>query len=229
MINEESAGDKPSSEETEKDLEDNSSLNTAKNIITKGTCSACDTKNLDIHSVGIQCWWCKLYFHAYNCIPECDVTCKTSFDSTIRKAVTNSAPYDKKFGRLLFACEYCLTVRENQRANEDSNKVALLERKLDTMQEMFMKELSELRAVFKEQLDNSRSDHSLSSSSTTSLDASQDVTNKWDDASKVNSMKQMLIIKNNSDGTSICKSELEKICADKVTEVCESFKGQRLV
>ena len=96
-----------------------------------------------------------IQFNSFDCIPECNVTSKTAFQNTIHQAVTNTAPYDKKFGRILFVCDYCLTAKEKERAKGDANRMDLLEKKLETVQEVVKEEISELKSLLKEQLSNS--------------------------------------------------------------------------
>ena len=206
MTNGETAGGKPSSEE---------SANTANNIISKGICSACNSDNLDANVVGIQCWWCRLFFHAFDCIPDCNVTSKSAFQNHIHAAVTKSGPYDRKFGRILFVCNQCLTEKEHERAKSDSNRIELLEKKLENVQAVVKEEISELKSLLKEQLLNSSSEQSLTSSSTTSLDISSvSTTNVWQDTTKINSLKQMLVIKSGDPEKSVPPNVLEKICVD---------------
>ena len=192
------------------------SRNTAKNIINKGICSACDSDHLDVTVVGIQCWWCKLFFHATGCADECIVSSSTAFNNTLRSAVNNTSTFEGRFGRFLFVCDYCMTCKENEVADVNADRVALLEKKFDIMQNDFKKELSELKDLLKEQLNNSGSEHSLASSSTSSIEVSQDVNKTsygsvWNDTSRVNNLKQMVIIKKDSNGACISNEKLEKI------------------
>ena len=206
MTNGETAGGKPSSEE---------SANTAKNIISKGICSACNSDNLDANVAGIQCWWCRLFFHAFDCITDCNVTSKSAFQNHIHAAVTKSGPYDRKFGRILFVCNQCLTEKEHERAKSDSNSIELLEKKLENVQAVVKEEISELKSLLKEQLLNSSSEQSLTSSSTSSLDISSvSTTNVWQDTTKINYLKQMLVIKSGDPEKSVPPNVLEKICVD---------------
>ena len=140
------------------------SRNTAKNIINKGTCSACKSDSLDDKVVGIQCWWCKLFFHATGCTDECNVSSPTAFNNTLRSAVTNTSTFEGRFGRFLFVCDYCMTCKENEVADVNADRVAVLEKKFDVMQNDFKEELSELKELLKEKLHNSESEHRLASS-----------------------------------------------------------------
>ena len=102
MVDGKSAGGKPSSEQAK-----NAEKNTAKNIISKGICSACNSDKLDKDVVGIQCWMCKLYFHGTGCKEECNVSSNSDF-TKLHRAVNNTGVFDGRFGRFLFVCDYCI-------------------------------------------------------------------------------------------------------------------------
>ena len=200
MVKGKSAGGEPSSEEAKIALK-----NTAKNIISKGICSACNSEKLDIKVVGIQCWWCKLHFHGTGCVDECNVSGNSDFTKQLRPAVTNDGKFDGRFGRFLFVCDYCMTCKEKEAAQVNTDRVDLLEKKFDTMQNELRNEILEFKNLLTQQ------------SSTTVVNTNPSSNAKlspWNDTQKVNRLKQMLVIKKTSDGTPICVDELEKICVD---------------
>ena len=206
MNDEKSAGTLPSSE---KESSDKRSQNTAKNILDKGICKACDNEQLDPKSVGIQCWCCKLTFHAIGCKTECVVSANSAFTTHLLPAVNNEPPYEKRFGRFLFVCDYCMTRKETERAEADADRVGLLEEKFDTMQKNFMTELTELKTLLKCTLQPNQNINFVSPSlSQISPETNQ---NLWNDSQRVDNLRQKVLIKKKSDGTPICQRELEKI------------------
>ena len=200
---------------------EDSQVNTAPNIIHDGNCSACNTSvNLDAHTV--KCWFCKNSFHAINC--ESDKNCvsaPTVFTNQLLPALNNTGAYEKRFGRFLFACDFCMTNSEKQQTLTTDDNVTVLDKKIDDMRSEFTSELSEIKIA----LNNfNRSNGRLSSSSTDSLVSSTlSHASPWDDTQKVDHLKHMMVIKKDESGNSVDRKLLEKTCVENGVGVLNTF------
>ena len=101
-----------------------------------------------------------------------------------------------------------MTCKEKEVAEVNTDRVGLLEKKFDTMQNDLRSELSEFKSLLMKQ---------ASVSPVNTMDnfpPSKAAASPWNDTQKVNRLKQMLVIKKTEDGTPISEDELEKICID---------------
>ena len=83
----------------------------APNIIQNDCCNHCQEEVN--HDNRVQCYDCKNFFHAVGCTDDsyC-VSAPSSFTSHLGPAVSNTKSYEKRFGRFLFFCNHCITVKE---------------------------------------------------------------------------------------------------------------------
>ena len=109
--------------------------NTSPNTITDGYCNSCSTLVNAQHSV--QCFSCKLLFHAVSCNDEkfC-VAAPSTFTNHILPAINRTGPYATRFGALLFVCDFCRTCDEINSVASTSQRVDMLEQKIDTVKDI---------------------------------------------------------------------------------------------
>ena len=194
-----------------------SQINPAPNIIHDGHCGACNTSvNVDVH--GINCWICKNVFHAINCANEKNcVSAPTIFTNQLLPAVNNSGAYEKRFGRFIFVCDFCMTLEEEKRATATVDRVDLLDKKIESMKSVFKSEIQELKSIMVQ-----------SSTSIQNNSADQpDVENVWNDKQRTDNLKHTMAIKKNNDGNPVCSNKLEKICIENGISVHKTFVLQK--
>ena len=200
--------------------------NTAPNLLINGHCKACDTENIDKSTHAIQCWFCKKYFHAINCMDsKLCVSANSAFSNTLLPAVTNTTAYERRFGRFLFSCDFCITLEETKRANASTDRVELLDKKIDSIHSDFKSELYELKKMLKDKIHvvSDSDDQSLASSSESRV-CSGNKGNIWSDEHRIDNLKHMMVIKKSSDGQTVCTKKLETTCVDNSISVNKTFQ-----
>ena len=194
--------------------------NTALNRITDGHCLACD-KEVDPLIQGIKCWFCCNYFHAINCVDEnlC-VAASSVFNNHLRAAVSNTGVYEKRFGHFMFSCDFCLTLEEEKRCASSLDRVDLLEKKIDNMNNVFISELSELKKLISQPKESDVSQHTTVLSDPSS-------SSPWNDKQRTDNLRQTMTIGKDSNGNSVNLEKMEKICVENGISVHKTFSMQK--
>lgn len=132
-------------------------------IIIKGTkCNQC-CNDVDLKKDAIQCFICSNFFHASCYRDYRDICSPSALTGHFIPAVGNGGPYEKRFGRFLFACDFCACNRINNlfTANEDSPcqndlnvKVDSLSNDVVSMKTEFNNELSSLKCMLSQVLNS---------------------------------------------------------------------------
>ena len=201
--------------------------NTAANLLVDGRCEACSSEEQIGCNEVIQCYWCKDSFHAINCIDDsCNVSAPTAFTNHLSPAVNNTSPYDKRFGRFLFTCNDCVTYEEKRRAAAASDRVELLDIKIDSFKREFKEELGELKQLLKAQLTPNKvalKEVELERSESPPVSDNQSNDILW--SQRVENLKHLVTLKKKtqSDGTPMSPELLEKTCADSGASVVKTF------
>ena len=192
--------------------------NTALNRITNGHCLACD-QDVDTLEQGIQCWFCGDYFHAINCDDNLCVAAATVFKNHIKAAVSKSGVYERRFGRFLFSCDYCMTLEEEKRCASSVDRIDLLDKKMNDMNNTFISELSSLKNLI------TRSSSTVSTHVTPS--ESETSANPWNDQQRTDNLKHTMSISKDSNGNAVDMKQMEKICVDNGISVHRTFSLQK--
>ena len=192
----------------------------APNLIVNGHCSTCKC-DIDVSTHGIKCWGCKNFFHAIGCGDEsyC-VAANSSFTNHLLPATIKTRGFEKRFGCFFFLCDHCVTTKEKLTCVTQNDRVSILEKKIDTLQNDFKAELSEMKALL---LDRSTSSVPISNSP----EPSTVETSLWNDTQKVEKLRHMMVIKKDSQGNSIDKAALEKACVDDGVSVVNAFEMKK--
>ena len=188
--------------------------NTAVNRIIDGHCPACD-KDVDPAIQGIKCWFCYNYFHVINCAEEnLSVAASSSFNNHLKSAVTNTGVYEKRFGRFLFACDYCLTLEEEKRCASSVDRVELLDKKIEALNNTFVSELADLKKLIVQPsaLSTSPGNENTVTSS-----------NPWNDKQRTENLKHTMAIGKDENGNSVNLEAVEKLCVDNGIPVHKTF------
>ena len=200
---------------------ESSQVNTAPNIITDGQCNACHTNvNLDAHAV--KCWLCKNIFHAINC--ENDKNCvsaPTVFTNQLLPALNNTGAYEKRFGRFLFVCDFCMTCSEKQQTLTTNDHVSVLDKKIDNLRTDFSSELSEIKNALNSLKASANSSAPISGAPSSTVPSPD---SPWDDSQKVDHLKHMMVIKKDESGNSVDKKLVEKTCVENGVAVLNTFE-----
>ena len=189
----------------------------APNTISDGQkCSGCE-KNVDLDKEGISCRLCDLWFHAINCdsVSSNDNICGTSHFTTLKSAITKTAGFTKRFGKLYFVCDSCETVHEQNKTVTTKDKVDILDGKLSEMQSRFDVQLGEMKSLICGL--NAKANEIPPTTAPFSL-------NPWDDTQRAEGLRHMMVIKKDSDGKTADDEKLEKACVDNGISVIKTFK-----
>ena len=192
------------------------SQNTALNRIIDGHCLACD-KDIDPLVQGIKCWFCCEYFHAVSCIDDnlC-VAASTVFNNHLKAAVSNTGVYERRFGRFLFSCDYCLTLEEEKRCASSVDRIDLLDKKIHEMNNTFISELSSLKELITKPNQSDTSEISPASASS-----------PWNDNQRTDNLRHTMSISKDSNGNSVNMESMEKICIENGISVHKTFNMQK--
>ena len=192
--------------------------NTALNRIVNGHCLACD-KDVNTSVQGITCWFCKNLFHAINCIDEkLSVAAPSTFNNHLQGAVANTGVYEKRFGRFLFACDYCLTIEEEKRCAVSVDRVELLDKKIEAMNNTFITELTDLKKLI--------SNPNTAGNATPPAPVSSSC-NPWNDRQRTDNLRHTMSVSKDNSGNSVDMDTLEKICVDNGISVHKTFDLQK--
>ena len=115
-------------------------------------------------------------------------------------------------------CNYCITEKEKLSCVTKDDRVNILEKKIDNLQDHFKEELSAVKSLLTN-LSNSRS-----SESSTPEPPNTELSNPWNDKQKVDHLRHMMVIKKDNHGNSVDKSALEKVFVDDGVGVLNSFE-----
>ena len=196
----------------------------APSLLVNGQCTTCKC-DIDILTHGIQCWGCKNVFHAIGCIDDsyC-VAASSSFTNHLLPAINKTRGFEKKFGCFFFMCDHCVTVKEKLTCVTKNDRVTILEKKIDTLQNDFGNELSAIKSML---VDLTSKPLIISEPGTSEIQKENSNTNLWNDMQKVDHLRHMMVIKKDSQGKSVDKSELEKACVDDGVGVLNSFEMKK--
>ena len=77
-------------------------------IIIKGTkCNRC-CWDVDLKKEAVQCFKCQNFFHGVCYKDSRDISSPSALSGTLIPAVANSGSYERRFGRFLFLCDFCM-------------------------------------------------------------------------------------------------------------------------
>ena len=188
----------------------------APNIIQDDCCNHCQEEvNPDNR---VQCYDCKNYFHAVGCTDDsyC-VSAPSSFTSHLGPAVSNTKSYEKRFGRFLFFCNHCITVKEEMAELSIGGAANVyVDRKIEELKQNFAEELSGVKEMLKEILP-SKQINALAKPPLTPC-------NPWDDSQRTEKLRSMIVIKNDESGKPIDKSMLEESCIKSKISIVNTMK-----
>ena len=187
----------------------------APNLIMDGQCCTCKS-DIDVSTHGIKCWGCKNFFHAIGCGDEAYcVAANSAFTNHLLPATTKTRGFEKRFGCFFFLCDHCVTSKEKLTCVTQNDRVSILEAKIDTLQNDFKAELSEMKTLL---LDRSVSAVPECTNPTPAE------ANPWNNKHNVEQLRHMMVIKKDVHGKSIDKSALEKACVDDGVGVVNAFE-----
>ena len=129
--------------------------NPAPNLLVNNYCNVCDA-DIDITTHGIQCYLCKLWFHAIGCGEEYVVASVSAFNNHLQPAMLKHKPYQNRFGSWKWICDFCESVDgRNNRVNTSSeNDVEILKKKIEFMQSNFDDKFNDLKELIMGKLNN---------------------------------------------------------------------------
>lgn len=193
----------------------------APNMIVNGQCCCCMC-DIDVSTHGIQCFGCKNFYHATGCSDDANcVAAPSVFTNQLLPATNKTRGFEKRFGCFFFMCNYCITEKEKLSCVTQDDRVNILEKKLDNMQDNFKEELSAMKSLLTDL--SSKKSSELSTTSPSNLE----VDNPWNDMHKVDHLRHMMVIKKDNQGNSVDKSVLEKVCVDDGVSVLNSFEMKK--
>ena len=208
--------------------------NSAENILKDGMCFAC-CRNEPINcSEIVKCFFCRSNFHAINCLDSCNVSATTAFTNHLSHAINKTSSYDKRFGQFFFMCNDCVTLNEKRLAESTSDRVELLESKIDSIKQEFREELSELKSILKQQLREqaTNSNHnsgveSITAEPPVAVQHPKPVLEKKLYSQCVENLKHVVTVKNQVDGSQVSRDKLEKTCISNGIAVVKTFSLQK--
>ena len=125
-------------------------------------------------------------------------------------------------------CNYCITLDEKKRAAATVDRVEILDIKVDTITRELRDEFLELKKLLKAQI---TSKHNVIDNVEPVSAESSPMTNQVKDnmlwSQRVENLKHMVTVKNQSDGTALCPELLEKTCAESGVSVIKTFSLQK--
>ena len=130
-------------------------------------------------------------------------------------------------------CNDCITLNEKRIAECTTDRVELLENKIDSMQQEFREELSELKSILKQQLKNQASNSNDSTSSVESIATEHPVLKPKPVQEKklysqcVENLKHVVTVKNQENGSQVSLDKLEKTCISNGIAVLQTFSLQK--
>ena len=191
----------------------------AANMLSDGRCSVCD-KDVDCGIQGIQCRHCKNWFHAIGCQDDslC-VSSSSAFTNQLLPALTKSGAFARRFGCFYFMCDFCITAEEEKQTVTTTDRVTILDRKIDGFHADFKSELQELKNVI---LDLKNVGYSRADSIDDRTEPAH--SSPWDDKQKVDHLKQMMVIKKDNDGKPVDRNRLEKTCVENGVGILNTFQ-----
>ena len=191
--------------------------NTALNLVRNGHCPACD-KDVDVSVQGIKCWFCHEFFHAINCIEEnLSVAAPSVFNNHLQAAAANTGVYERRFGRFLFACDYCITLEEEKRSAASTDRVELLDMKIEALNKNFMSELTDLKKLISCPKPPSMTQNVTPPSSSGSI-------NPWNDEQKTDNLRHTMAVGKDNTGNPLNPEVIEKICVENGISVHKTFE-----
>ena len=199
--------------------------NTATNRIINGKCGACSSEDVDSKSEVIQCYWCKNSFHAIECSnDQFNVSAPSVFKNHLHAAVNNASPYEKRFGRFLFICNDCITLEEKRQAAAKTDRVELLDMKIDSFKREFKEEILEMKALLKNQFNGTPRDVSKLENETVADNQTKDKL-LW--SQRVENLKHLVTLKSQAGEQKLCQKTLEKTCAESGASVIKTFSMRK--
>lgn len=211
------SGEVPGSSIDEEELDETPHIS-APNLLVNGECSTCKSV-IDISTHAIKCWGCNNLFHAIGCGDDAScVAANSSFTNHLLPAINKTRGFERRFGGFFFLCNFCITAKEKLVSVSQNDRVSILEKKIDSLQNDFRDELSTMKTLL---TDFTTKPHSSDLASSV---PSNTMVNLWNDEQKVDHLKHMMVIKKDSQGKAIDKSELEKACVKDGVGILNSFE-----
>jgi len=203
-------------------------LNPAPNLLVHNKhCNGCKSV-VDISTQGIQCVKCDFWFHAINCDDKLNVSSPTSFTGHILPAVNKSGVWERRFGKFSFTCDFCLTKQNVSVVATMKDRVEMLENKIDGMRLDFKKELTELKNLLISKATYTTTEAAVCAATCTASSATPGTSSSATLTSpvlkhSVDSYSQVLQIKKNDKGETICPETLKETCIKNGISVTKTF------
>ena len=193
-------------------------------ISNAGICVSCS--DVDAKKTSLCCWLCSKLYHAV-----CrdingeksgnDIICTSTFYKSFVKVSSKGGVNASRPGSFVFICDDCNIKHTTAKAKEKCDKVDILDKKIDTMKNTFLSEISELKKLI-------TSPKSNSTSPSYSTDIAQGIaTNVWNDQQKTENLKHVLSVSKDKNGSKPSTEVLEKVCVEQGIPVQKTFNLSR--